>query len=175
MADNSDTTGKDALVRARAAGLTPNAAMDAKAADILRTAIQAQTPPADLSAAKLRALAVHAGCFLLLAIALWLKFTVLKAAAPILVLGSNVDPGTFIVMAAVSVWTAYGAPSSTAVLAVKLAKLEPDKLQQMLSLRPPAAGNALSVAPPPLPSPTAADTVVTPIKPPPVPPPSGDA
>src|ERR1700759_3630854 len=137
MPDNSDTTDKAALQRAKAAGLTPNAVMDAKAADILRTAIAAQTTPsADLSAAKLRALAGHIVCFLLIGPAIALKFTLLKSAAPIMVLGASTDPGTLIVMAAVSVWTAYGAPPSASVLALKGAKLDPDKLNQMLSLRP---------------------------------------
>lgn len=137
------------LDRAKGAGLAPNPAMDAKAKAILQNALSEQSVDVQRQLARLRVILIHIGFLFMLGGAVVLKVKVLNTVPPIVLAGQSIDPGLLLIMAVLWVWGQFGFPGSMQVLALKIAKLEPDKLNQLLSLRPPAAGNALSVAPPP--------------------------
>src|ERR1700759_4343319 len=94
------------LDRAKSLGVTPNAAMDAKAKAVLQSALSDQADQsvdqsvdAQRQLARLRVVMIHVGFVFLLAAAIWLKVKVLNAVPPIVLAGQSIDPGILLIMA----------------------------------------------------------------------------
>jgi hypothetical protein len=83
---------------------------------------------------------IHVACGAVLGLAVVLRYTVLR----------NVpDAGSALYPLVTLLWGALGFSPPKPVMALAIAALEPQKLNEMLSLRPAAVGNALSSNPPP--------------------------
>jgi hypothetical protein len=89
---------------------------------------------------KLKVLAVHAACLLLMIACVVLKVYALK---------SYPELGTLLVGGATFLWGKMGFKPSNPVLASIIAQLSPDHLDQLLSQRPPPPSKASSPPAPP--------------------------
>jgi hypothetical protein len=113
--------------------------IDDRAADVLQQSVVAQAAAEDRAATRSKVILLHIACAALTIACIVLKVTLL---APWPSLGELLLEG------ALFVWGLAGFKPSEAVLAHVIAKLEPKRLDRMLSLRPPAAGNSLYPPPP---------------------------
>lgn len=125
--------------QAQASVVQANQTLNARAAEDLRSAVVAQAAEEDRKATQSKVILIHIACGLLTIACIVLKVTLL---APWPALGELLLEG------ALFVWGLAGFKPSEAVLAHVIAKLEPKRLDRMLSLRPPAAGNSLYPPPP---------------------------
>jgi hypothetical protein len=129
---------REAIERQRAAAPStpppPATSMDERAATVLRSSLVEQQAAADREAARYKVILIHIGCCALLIGAVVLRVTLLK---PWPELGST------LISAVLFVWGQAGFKPSNPVLARVIATLEPQKLDQLLSMRPAAAGNSL--------------------------------
>jgi hypothetical protein len=118
---------REAIERQRAAAPStpppPATSMDERAATVLRSSLVEQQAAADREAARYKVILIHIGCCALLIGAVVLRVTLLSAV--------------------LFVWGQAGFKPSNPVLARVIATLEPQKLDQLLSMRPAAAGNSL--------------------------------
>lgn len=131
---------REAIERQRAAEQdAAQHAMDSRAATVLRSSLVEQQAAADRESARYKVILIHIACCALLLVAVVLRVTWLKPWPEI---------GSALISAVLFVWGQAGFKPSTPVLARVIATLEPQKLDQLLSLRPAAAGNSLHPASP---------------------------
>lgn len=112
--------------------------------------------------AKFKVMLLHLGFLLLLLAAVWLSVTVLKPYP---------DLGKLVIAGVTFAWGQLGFKPADAVLERVLAKLDPQRLNNMLSVRPPNQGNSLS--PPPAAALGRAGALPVEVPMPPAPPPAG--
>lgn len=122
---------RQALERRRA---DEQQAMDARAADVLRTSVQEQAAAQDLQSVRFKEILLHCAFGALTGGAYTAKVLLPQ---PWSQLAEMLFEGLLFI------WGKAGFKPSTAVLARVIAKLEPKRLDQMLSLRPAEAGNSL--------------------------------
>ena len=150
---------REAIDRQRAAEQdAAQQAMDNRAATVLRSSLVEQQAAADREAARYKVILIHVACCALLVASVVLRVTLLKPWPEL---------GGALISAVLFVWGQAGFKPSTPVLARVIATLEPQKLDQLLSRRPAAAGNTLSSRPPAAPSPATMREVEIPKAPPP--------
>lgn len=113
--------------------------LDERAADVLRSSVVEQTAEEDRRQTRREVIATHIGCAVLTVVSVVLKVTLLSKWPAL---------GELLLEGALFVWGLAGFKPREAVLAHVIAKLEPKRLDRMLSLRPPAAGNSLYPPPP---------------------------
>jgi hypothetical protein len=113
--------------------------LDARAADVLQQSVVEQVAAADRAATRTKVILLHLACGALTIACIVLKVTLLSQWPAL---------GELLLEGALFVWGLAGFKPSEAVLAHVIAKLEPKRLDRMLSLRPPATGNSLYPPPP---------------------------